>query len=251
MFHRSLSAIALLALALAPPVGAEEDETAKAPLFRQIGTDFRDVFTTRENLWIAAAGAGAALAVSPFDEEIATSDLNSELSGDATLDATFEAGEILGGAAVQIGGAVATYGLGRIFGNESVASLGRDLVRAQVVTQTLTFGVKLAASRERPDGSNDKSFPSGHASGAFATATVLSRRYGWKVGAPAYAFAGYVAASRLNESKHYLSDVVFGAAVGILVGRTVTLDVAGARFAVAPILGPRATGVQLTWVGGL
>jgi hypothetical protein len=219
-------------------------------LIRQIGVDFKNVFTTEENLYIAIGGAGAAFLVSPFDEEVATGALNSELNGGATLDATFEAGEILGGAAVQIGGAVATYGLGKIFESPSVATLGRDLVRAQVVTQTLTFGVKLAASRERPDGSNQKSFPSGHASGAFATATVLKRHYGWKVGAPAYAFAGYVAVSRLNESKHYLSDVVFGAAIGILVGRTVTVDVAGARFAVAPILGPDAGGVQLTWIGG-
>ncbi len=62
--------------------------------------------------------------------------------------------------------------------------------------------------------------------------------YGWKVGAPAYAVAGYVAGSRLSENKHYLSDVIFGAAVGIMVGRTVTIDLAEARFAVSPLLTP-------------
>jgi hypothetical protein len=39
---------------------------------------------------------------------------------------------------------------------------------------------------------------------------------------PAYAFSSYVAASRLRENRHFLSDVVFGAAVGIIAGRTVT-----------------------------
>ena len=54
--------------------------------------------------------------------------------------------------------------------------------------------LKYTVRRERPDGSNNKSFPSGHAASAFATATVLQRHYGWKVGAPAYALGSYVAA---------------------------------------------------------
>jgi membrane-associated phospholipid phosphatase len=118
-----------------------------------------------------------------------------------------------------------------------------------VVTQSLTLGVKLIVRRERPDGSNHASFPSGHSSGAFASATVLQRHYGWKAGVPAYAVAGYIATSRLNEGKHYLSDVVFGAAVGILAGRTVTLELAHARFAVSPTLPPGGVGIQLTWLG--
>ncbi len=147
------------------------------------------------------------------------------------VDRAFEAGEPLGSAAVQVGGAFATYGLGKLFSSPGLEDVGRDLVRAQIVTQTLTQAMKLAVGRERPDGSNTKSFPSGHASGSFATATVLQRRYGWKVGAPAYAVAAYIAGSRTSEAKHYLSDVVFGAAVGIMVGRTVTIDFADSRSA--------------------
>lgn len=150
---------------------------------------------------------------------------------------------------MQVGGAFATYGLGKLLHHQGVANLGRDLVRAQVVTQSLTLGMKVLVGRERPDASNQASFPSGHASGTFATATVLQRHYGWKVGVPAYAVAGYVATSRLTEGRHYLSDVVFGATVGILVGRTVTLELANARFAVSPTLAPGGAGIQLTWLG--
>ena len=79
---------------------------------------------------------------------------------------------------------------------------------------------------------------------------MLQRHYGWRVGIPAYAFAGYVAGSRLNEGVHFLSDVVFGATLGIIAGRTVTLDVAAHRFALVPSLGPhRSVGVQLVWLG--
>jgi membrane-associated phospholipid phosphatase len=77
--------------------------------------------------------------------------------------------------------------------------------------------------RERPDHSNNVSFPSGHAAGAFAVATVLTSHYGWKAAIPAYIGATYVAAARVHDNKHYLSDVTFGAAMGIAGGRTVML----------------------------
>ncbi len=227
----------------------ETVENSERPsLVRQIGTDFKNVFTTRENVAILGIGLGAAWGAGRFDQEIVQSELNSELHPGTSLDGIFEAGEILGGSIAQVGGAFATYGLGKALDRENVERLGRDLVRAQVLTQSLTLGVKLIVRRERPDGSNQASFPSGHASGAFASATVLQRHYGWRVGVPAYAVAGYVATSRLNEGRHYLSDVVFGAAVGILAGRTVTVKVANATFALSPTLPEGGFGIQLTWL---
>ena len=55
-----------------------------------------------------------------------------------------------------------------------------------------------------------------------ATAAVLGRHYGWKVGVPAFVLASYVAFCRVHDNKHYLSDVVFGAAMGLAAERTVT-----------------------------
>jgi membrane-associated phospholipid phosphatase len=78
---------------------------------------------------------------------------------------------------------------------------------------------------------------------------VLQRHYGWKVGVPAYAIASYIAASRLSNARHYLSDVLVGAAVGIIVGRTVTIGVGAERFAVSPMIVPGGGGVQFTWLG--
>ena len=66
------------------------------------------------------------------------------------------------------------------------------------------------------------SFPSGHAADTFALATALERHLGWRGALPAYIFSSYVAASRLRENLHFLSDVVFGATVGTIAGRTVT-----------------------------
>ena len=123
----------------------------------------------------------------------------------------FEPGATVGGAKAQFAGALATYTIGRVTGNRRTASVGSELIRAQLMTQTLTAGIKLAARRHRPDG-DEFSFPSGHSSVTFATATVLQRNFGWKAGVPAYALASYVAASRVQMKRHFLSDVAFGAA---------------------------------------
>jgi len=182
------------------------DEVESRPnLIRQIGTDFKNVFTTKENLLIVGVGLGAAWGAGRLDEEIAFSRFNSEIYEGGALDEVFEAGTPLGSAAVQVGGAFATWGLGKLFSNPGVEGVGRDLVRAQVVTQALTQMVKLSVARTRPDGSNRNSFPSGHASGTFATATVLQGHYSWKVGIPAYAFASYVAAC---TSSHFGDFIV-------------------------------------------
>jgi membrane-associated phospholipid phosphatase len=83
----------------------------------------------------------------------------------------------------------------------------------------------------------------------FATATVLHRNLGWKAGIPAYGFAAYVAASRVQDKRHFLSDVAFGATLGIVAGRAVTVGRGDARFAVAPAPAPGGAAVSFTWLG--
>ena len=63
---------------------------------------------------------------------------------------------------------------------------------------------------------------------------------------PAYSLAAYVAASRLQENRHFASDVIFGAAVGIVAGRTVTVGRGAARFTVAPMALSGGGGVTFT-----
>jgi membrane-associated phospholipid phosphatase len=160
----------------------------------------------------------------------------------------FGAGQTIGAATTQLAAAFATYSIGRVTNNPRVAVIGADLVRAQFVSQTLTQVIKLGAGRTRPDGTS-LSFPSGHSASAFATAAVLQRHLGWKAGIPAYGVAAYVAASRVQTKRHYLSDVAFGAAIGIVAGRTVTIGRGDARFAVSPVAAPGGAGVSFTLVG--
>lgn len=71
---------------------------------------------------------------------------------------------------------------------------------------------------ERPDHSNDHSFPSLHTATSFLAASFMMRRYGWKFGVPAYALAAYVGWGRIYSKKHHFWDVAAGAALGTAVG---------------------------------
>ena len=118
--------------------------------------------------------------------------------------------------------AVTVYTVGRAKDLPKVSHVGMDLIQSLLVSEALVNTLKYATHRERPDGSDNRSFPSGHAADTFAFATALERHLGWKGAVPAYIFSSYVAISRLPDNKHWLSDVVFGASVGIISGRTVT-----------------------------
>lgn len=129
---------------------------------------------------------------------------------------------LLGQSPTLLGAAGAIYVVGRYEGNRKISHTGSDLLRSVAIAEGMTQALKYTVRRERPDGSGANSFPSGHAADTFAFATAIERHFGWRGAVPAYVFASYVAASRLHDNVHYLSDVVFGAAVGIIAGRTVT-----------------------------
>jgi membrane-associated phospholipid phosphatase len=204
--------------------------------------DFRNLPSADTLTWLSL-GSAVALAGSAFDAPTSRT-----LSGSVALDAPFEAGEIIGGATFQLAGSMATYAVGRLTGNHTAAAVGAELLRAQILTQSVNTAIKAAVRRTRPDGTR-YSFPSGHSSVTFASATVLQQRWGWKVGVPAYAVATYVATSRIQEKRHFLSDVAFGAALGIAAGRTVTLGSGRQRFALGPMATPSGAGLSLTWLG--
>jgi membrane-associated phospholipid phosphatase len=187
-----------------------------------------------------AAGAGLAGAVHGNDAGAVRS-----LSSSHRLEESLDGGAVAGDGFVQVGTAVAVYAIGGLTHSPDVARVGSALVEAQVVNGILTEGAKLAAGRRRPDGGGH-SFPSGHTSATFATADVLQREFGWKVGLPAYLGAAYVGASRVAERRHYLSDVAFGAAIGIASSRSLALQVRRHTVSAQPALLHGAAAVVVT-----
>jgi membrane-associated phospholipid phosphatase len=209
-------------------------------LFTSTVTDVRQLPSRGTIVWLGV-GAAASIVAHASDTRISNGFSGSNQE-------TFESGATIGGMPLQIGGALATYTLGRLTNSTGIARVGADLFRAQLLSQVMTQAIKVTARRTRPDGSS-LSFPSGHTAATFASATVLQRHFGWKAGVPAYAVAAFVATSRVEEQKHYLSDVAFGAVLGVVAGRSVTVGRGDARFAVVPAATNGGGAVAFTWVG--
>ena len=227
---------------VAPSASIPQTPRAFAGLFQDTVTDFRNL-ASKDTLTVLAVGGLMAAALHRVDQPATTM-----LSG--SKEELYSSGETIGSARLQFGSALATLAVGRLTGSPKLTAVGADLVSANIVAQTLTTGIKIAARRTRPDGT-EFSFPSGHTSVSFAAATVLQRHFGWKAGAPAYAMASFVAASRIHEKRHFLSDVTFGAAVGIVSGWAVTVGHGKAQMSVAPIAAPGGGGggIGFTWTG--
>jgi membrane-associated phospholipid phosphatase len=172
---------------------------------------------SRENLLWAGVGGGLALAAHPVDD-----DVHRELVNNTTAENVFKPGAVLGSLGTLLGSASVVYAAGRLNDQPRVSHVGMDLIQSIAMAEALTQALKVTTRRERPDLSGRNSFPSGHAADTFAFATALERHLGWRYAAPAYTFASYVAISRLPANRHWFSDAVFGAAVGIIAGRTVT-----------------------------
>ena len=210
--------------------------TGASALWHGTISDFKE-FPRRKSTWaFLAIGTAGALVAHQAD-----GDVNHRLTGNKTATAIFKPGKYLGGW-TQVGAGVTTYVVGRYFlppdaGTEhsnKFSHLGFDLIRAQIITQTLTHTIKKVARRDRPTG-ECCSFPSGHAASTFATAAVLERHLHLRGAWPTIAIASYVAASRLHDNRHFLSDVVFGAALGTATGWTVVGTHGRSEWAMMPV----------------
>lgn len=256
MHQPRLAACFLMVCALAVPAAAQEavpaenvgdraalvvpsgDEAAASPqvvrplppatvvettnVFKLTAGDFKNFFSA-DTAKVMSYVAIVAIATAPWDRE----GVNNGFDIPTSL---FESGNTIGQFAFQAAAGLATFGVGKAVGNKKAAVVGRDIVRAQLLSQAMVQTLKHTVRRERPDGSNKAAFPSGHSASAFATATVLHRHYGWKVGVPAYALGGYIALARMAWNRHHATDVVMGAGFGIASARTVTMSLAKTKF---------------------
>ncbi|MFP3834955.1 phosphatase PAP2 family protein [Chryseobacterium sp. SIMBA_028] len=122
---------------------------------------------------------------------------------------------------LQYAPALAVYGL-KLGGVKGRNNLGRATLSygaSLVIMGILVNSIKYTAKVERPDGSKNNSFPSGHAAMAFTNASFLHKEYGMVN--PAYSIAGYGSATltglgRNLNNRHWLPDILAGAGIGII-----------------------------------
>jgi membrane-associated phospholipid phosphatase len=211
-------------------------------LFHNLGDDVKHIPRKNTLYWLAW-GTAASLAIHPADDWV-----NNRLSTSDTAKNVFVLGKYIGSFPVLIGTAGTTYVVGKARSSRRGQHLGMDLIEATLLGDGMTEIIKVAVRRERPirdDGTRAAgfAFPSGHSAGTFAAATVLQQHLGWKWAVPTYSIASYVAMSRLVDDRHWASDVTAGAALGIIVGRSVTWH--GRNFYASPMLLPKGYGIAV------
>jgi membrane-associated phospholipid phosphatase len=228
-----------------PPAAVGEQGTKPtrgflSALVHNLGDDVKHMPRRNSVYWLAGGGA-LALAVHPLDD-----DINAHLVN-RNNDGLWKPGHIIGSTPVVLTGSLAAYLTGRWTGKSRLQHLGMDELEGSLLAEAFTQGIKVAVRRDRPtqvDGaqSHTYSFPSGHAMMTFAAATVLQQHLGYRAAIPTYLVSSYVAMSRLHDNRHFASDVVFGAAMGIVIGRSVTFH--GRNFYGSPALVPGGAAIQ-------
>jgi membrane-associated phospholipid phosphatase len=113
----------------------------------------------------------------------------------------------------------------------------------------VTHALKHIINKPRPEGRDGYAFPSGHTSAAFQGATFLQRRYGWKYSVPAFVCAAYVGWSRIEgeSDKHDITDVLGGAAVGILGSLYFTTPYKGITVTPVADTGRYGLNINIAW----
>jgi membrane-associated phospholipid phosphatase len=215
-----------LSLAVYPAQGVCQDLSTTAPAGQSqsggdltlsrfpavLGQNLTSNLFSRGNLLPFLIGSASALAIAPADQEISRS-----MYGHAHEFGN--AGDVVG-PIVSTSIAGGSFLVSRLTKNEHFRAFGYTVAQAYIANAILTQGIKYATHRMRPDGSDSQSFPSGHASSTFALATVVTDYYGKKWGIPLYAFAGLVGVSRIEKGRHWPSDILAGAALGYISGKT-------------------------------
>ncbi|HYX22797.1 MAG TPA: phosphatase PAP2 family protein [Thermoanaerobaculia bacterium] len=262
--HRPAGVLFLSILLLSSTIGygqeigqeiGQESQEAKSPSFPHLVlVDLRDVLgaplSWRGPQWerfsFAVAGVGAAALLDRTVRDAERRDHNRVTDQVAKDFERF-------GTTYALGVVGSFYLVGLVRDDARARSVGEDgaiasLIAGGIVTPVLKFAVGRVRPRDTDKTfdvkpfSGSSSFPSGHATEAFAVASVIATRYdsGWIKGV-AYGSATLVGFARIHHQAHFLSDVTAGALIGTAVGRAVVHrnGQERRRLTVAPLLGPR------------
>ncbi len=147
---------------------------------------------------------------------------------------------------------------GILFHDDNARAVAQDGLASSIIAAgIITPSLKYAFGRRRPHKSHDTyrfspfsgddSFPSGHATQAFAVASVVAEHYDSpiiKIGA--YGLAATVAYARMEQNKHWASDVLAGALIGTFVGREIVHFNHDKRYEMSLITDEDMVGIQIS-----
>ncbi len=176
--------------------------------------NFKALFSKNNIVPLLVGGAASGI-VAPFDHDIR------DHMGVGESSTVGKVGSVLGGPEVILPAVAGLFIGGHYSKNDRFHSFTYSLAQAAIINEGLVNGLKVVVGRTRPDGSDNHSFPSGHASSSFMIASVVQSYYGWKGAIIGYSAATFISVSRIRYDKHWASDVTAGAALGYIVGSSV------------------------------
>jgi len=157
------------------------------------------------------------------------------------------------------------YGSGLIFDDSKLMQTSKLMVHSLIITGLYSTALKIIIGRARPYmGRNPHTFkflnfkfdsgymslPSGHTASIFAMMSVLAGQYdSYLIKIPAYSFAMAVAVQRMENNKHWASDVLWGGVLGYLVGSSLVEreELQETSFSIQPSIGVKGLGFTLTF----
>jgi membrane-associated phospholipid phosphatase len=218
--------------------GQRDENKLNADFFRRFWRDFGAVVASpfhwqgRDFLRLGAF-SGAGMVVYAFDQDIKewAQDRRTASSDDVSSVVSY-----LGNAAVLLGLSAVLYGAGEAADNDSLRKTALLSVESLATAGFFVTAAKFIVGRARPYTGESKhsfnplatksshwSFPSGHASCAFAVATTVAEQTDCAaVDIAAYSLAALVGLSRIHDNKHWASDVFFGSALGYFCAKKIS-----------------------------
>ena len=256
----TLAAEALGTPSQVSPLVAPVEDLFKKNYWYLVILDIKEVFTaparwdTRD--WMVLGGVAAGIGtVAAFDKDIERAIRGARNN---TVTDIFDNVQPFGNEyAIGIVGSFYIYG--ELFKDPRAKTTALDSIAASAIASGIvTNSFKYVIGRGRPTDrhgaynfrpfSGQDSFSSGHTTEAFALASVISEHYDslW-VQVPAYGLASAVGYARLNNNRHWPSDVLAGATIGTFVGKTVVhFNQRHRQVSIQPLVGPDIHGAQMS-----
>jgi hypothetical protein len=277
MSRIAFAALSLLALHTVPASAQSTDTTSVVQQAELRPTVPRPKIFERRDAWIAAGFSLGAIALFPFDQQIAGQLQSPAAQSNRSLDKTaLTLEKITSPGAYLIGGGM--YLAGRLGGSPRLADLALHTTESVVLAEGIGYVLKRTIGRARPymsdatdprdfgfgtgfATSDRRSLPSGHTYTAFAVASAVtsemsawSPRTRWIVAPVMYGGATMVGLSRMYHNQHWASDIALGAAIGTFSGLKVVrfmhrndAPAGGLLSAGAPIVRRNQDATQLGW----
>ncbi len=211
-----------------------------------IWSDTKNVYTKNANLLILGVTYGGSLALqqSGVDDRFEDSIGRRDIFNDG-VDNSLAA---LGNPITHFGLAGLWYLVGQQKQDQKTYDVGRTLFSALTVNGLSSMLGKFATWDKSPNGQYF-AFPSGHTSSTFTFASVMHHAYGPWVGIPLYGLGTLVAVERVDNDEHYLSDVIMGGVMGLVIGHTIAgerdIEFLGGK--IVPYVDPQSGASGIAW----